>query len=80
MYRRSDLSKIKLHNHNFEDNERDPDIKNPVAVTWEISFEQIRKNDHLAAELLSLMSVLDRQAFPKSLLSSDKEEVVLEKP
>ena len=35
MYRRSDSSKTKLLGHNFEDNERDPDIKNPVAVTWE---------------------------------------------
>ena len=79
MYRGNDLSKIRLLSENFEDEERHPDSKNPVAVTWAISFEQIRENDHCAAELLSLMSVLDRQAIPKSLLSSDKEEVVLEK-
>ena len=79
MYRGSDSSKIKLLSQNFEDDERDPDSKNPVAVTWAISFDQIRKNNPLAAELLSLMSVLDRQGVPKSLLSPDKEEVELEK-
>ena len=79
MYHGSDSSRIKLLSQDFEDIERHPDSKNPVAVTWAISFEQIRKNDHRAAELLSLMSVLDRQTIPKALLSSDKEEVELEK-
>ena len=78
-YRGSDSSKIKLLSQDFEDDERDPDSKNPVAVTWTISFEHIRKNDPQAAELLSLMSVFDRQAIPKSLLSSDIEEVEPEK-
>ena len=78
MYRGSDSAKMKLLSQNFEDVERDPESKNPVAVTWAISFEQIKRNDHRAAELLSLMSVLDRQAIPKSLLSSNIEEVELE--
>ena len=77
-YRGSDWSKIRLLSQNFEDSERDPDIKNPVAVTWMISFEQIKNNDPRAAELLSLMSVLDRQAIPKSLLLSDIEELDLD--
>ena len=79
MYDGRDTCKIRLLSENFEDEERHPDSKKPVATTWAISFEQIRKNDHQAAGLLALMSVLDRQAIPKSLLSSDKEEVVLEK-
>ena len=77
-YRGSDSAKIKLLSQNFEDHERDPDGKNPVAVTWTISFEQIRRNDHRAAELLSLMSVLDSQAIPKPLLSSNIEKVELD--
>ena len=79
MCRGSDSSKINLLSQKFEDNERDPAIKNPVAVTFAISFEQIRKNDRRAAELLSLMSVLDRQTVPKQLLSSITDEVELEK-
>ena len=79
MYHASDASKIKLLSQNFEDNERHADSKNPVAVTWAITFDLIRKNNPHAAELLSLMSMLDRQAIPKSLLSADKEEVELEK-
>lgn len=50
-----------------------------MSVTWVISLEQIRRNNHRAADLLSLMSVLDKQAFPRSLLFSDAEEVELEK-
>lgn len=41
-------------------------------------LNKAKRNDQRAAELLSLMSVLDRQAIPKSLLSSDIEEVKLE--
>ena len=78
-YHISDSAKIKLLSQNFGDNERDPDSKNPVAVTWVISFEQIRKNDHKAAEMLSLMSVFDGQAIPKSLLSSNTEAVEFDK-
>ncbi|MCJ1271298.1 hypothetical protein MMC22_011198 [Lobaria immixta] len=78
-YRGSDSSKIKLLSQNFEDNDRDLESKNPVAVTWAISFEQIKRNNCRAAELLSLMSVFDREAIPKSLLMSDIEEVELEK-
>lgn len=78
-YRESDSSKIKLLSQNFEDDERDLDMKNPVAVTWAISFEQIKRNDPQAAELLSFMSIFDKQAIPRQLLSSNREEVELEK-
>ena len=80
MYHGSNASKIKLRTQDFEDNERHPDSKNPVAVTWAIIFDHIRSNDHRTAELLSLMSVLDRQAIPKSLLSSNKKMWNLRKP
>ena len=79
MYRESDSTRIELLGQNFEDVERDPESRNPVAVTWAISFEQIRKNDPQAAELLSLMSVLNRQGIPKSLLSLDHEGMNLER-
>ena len=64
-YRGSDWSKVKLLSQNFEDSERDLDIKNSVAVTWTRSFEQIKNNNPRAAELLSLMSMPHLQAIPK---------------
>ncbi|KAI4134497.1 MAG: hypothetical protein LQ347_001477 [Umbilicaria vellea] len=47
---------------------RDPSMPNSVLLTWHISFDQIRESSPPAAELLSLMSVLDRQGIPEFLL------------
>ena len=41
MYRESDLPEIKLLSQDFEELERDPDSKNPVAVTWEIFYAHL---------------------------------------
>jgi hypothetical protein len=43
----------------FEDDGRYCNIKNPVATTWLISFEQIRRHDPLAAEFLSFIACID---------------------
>lgn len=50
---------------------RDPSIPSSVLLTWYISFEQISQENRLAAELLSLMSVLDRQGIPQYLLRDE---------
>lgn len=42
--------------------------QDPVAITWRISFDQIRGRDELAAEYLSSMACLFHQNIPKSLL------------
>ena len=52
----------------FEDEGRYRDIKNPIATTWLISFEQIRTRDLLAAEYLSFMSCVNAKDIPQSLL------------
>ncbi|OCK73868.1 hypothetical protein K432DRAFT_472063, partial [Lepidopterella palustris CBS 459.81] len=59
---------IEVLSKDFEDEGRYRDLKNPVATTWLISFEQIRHRDPLAAEYLSYMSCLDANRIPKSLL------------
>jgi tetratricopeptide (TPR) repeat protein len=68
IYNESESSRIELLSEDFEDLARDPDTKNPVAATWEISFGQIRQSDILAADLLSFMACLDRQDIPVGLL------------
>ncbi|KAH6722574.1 hypothetical protein BKA61DRAFT_667311 [Leptodontidium sp. MPI-SDFR-AT-0119] len=55
------------------DHRRYPGISNAVFTTWAISFEQIRNQRPSSAEMLSLMSVLDRHRIPESLLVSYKE-------
>jgi len=47
---------IDLLSEDFEDNGRYHNVKNPVATTWLISFEQIRRRDPLAAEYLSFIA------------------------
>ena len=70
-YDQSDNAKIQLLSEEFEDEMRDKDIKNPVAATFAISFQQIRKSNSQAANILSMMSMLDAQAIPTSLLPLD---------
>ena len=59
---------IDLLSEEFEDNGRYRNVKNPVATTWLISFEQIRHRDPLAAEYLSFMACIDSRDIPQSLL------------
>jgi tetratricopeptide (TPR) repeat protein len=59
---------IELLSSEFEDDWRYQSIKNPVATTWLISFEQIRHRDPLAADYLSFMACVDRKGIPQWLL------------
>ncbi|KIN03538.1 hypothetical protein OIDMADRAFT_177691 [Oidiodendron maius Zn] len=59
---------IDLLSEGFEDDGRYHDMKNPVATAWLISFEQIRRCDPLAAELLSFIACIDPKDVPRSLL------------
>jgi tetratricopeptide (TPR) repeat protein len=59
---------INLLSEEFEDDGRYRDVKDPVATTWLISFEQIRRRDPLAAEYLSFMACVDPRDIPQSLL------------
>lgn len=59
---------IDILSEEFEDEGRYEDIKNPIATTWLISFEQIRTRDALAAEYLSFMSCVDAKDISQSLL------------
>jgi tetratricopeptide (TPR) repeat protein len=69
---------IELLSEEFEDDGRYDNIKNPVATTWLISFEQIRHRDPLAANYLSFMACIDAKDIPQSLLpagASRKKEI-----
>jgi NB-ARC domain len=59
---------IDLLSEEFEDDRRYHNMKNPVATTWLISFEQVRHRDPLAADLLSFMACVDPKNVPQSLL------------
>lgn len=61
-------SVVELLSEDFEDDSRYPSVKNPVAMTWLISFEQIRRRDPLVADQLLFMACIDRKDIPQSLL------------
>ena len=52
----------------LDDSRRDEDSINSVFRSWKLSFEQISKQKPRAAELLSLLGMLDRQSIPKWLV------------
>jgi tetratricopeptide (TPR) repeat protein len=69
---------LDLLSEDFEDDGRYHNAKNPVATTWLISFEQIRRRDSLASEYLSFLACLDPKNIPQSLLPlgpSRKKEI-----
>jgi tetratricopeptide (TPR) repeat protein len=67
-YRQSDSRKTSLLNREAGHLRRDGAASNSVLITWQISFDHIRKTRQSAADLLSLMSFFDRQGIQEALL------------
>jgi hypothetical protein len=68
LWKEKELDVIDLLSEDFEDGGRYQNVKNPIATTWFISFEQIRRLNPLAAEYLSFMCCIDPRDIPPSLL------------
>ena len=67
-FRKSDKQKTSLLNHKAGQLRRDPEAKNSILITWQISFDFLRDNLRSAADLLSLMSFFDQRGIPEDLL------------
>ena len=59
---------VELLSQDFEDDWRYKETKNPVAITWLVSFNQVQGLNPLAADYLSFMSCIDPRSIPQSLL------------
>jgi tetratricopeptide (TPR) repeat protein len=57
-----------LNSKDARDMRRDASVSSAVITTWQLSFEQIRKTRPDAADLLSLMTMFDRQGIPEHIL------------
>lgn len=55
---------------------RDPEIKNSIIQTWMLSFVRIQEQNPKAADILSLMAVLDRQGVPIDLLRKEGDSKI----
>ncbi|KAL5371985.1 hypothetical protein DPSP01_013848 [Paraphaeosphaeria sporulosa] len=74
-YRQSDSGATSLLNRVVGNLRRDEEAINPILITWQISFDHVRRSRQSAADLLSLMSFFDRQGIPEALLSSEDSKV-----
>ncbi|KAF2181607.1 kinesin light chain 1 [Zopfia rhizophila CBS 207.26] len=74
-YRNSEREAINLLSEEFEDQGRYRETKNPVATTWYISFEQIRKQNELGADYLSFMACTANNDIPASMLLANGSQV-----
>lgn len=68
LYQQDERSQYRLLNEEHGDLRRNPGVPNSVIRTWQISFDQIKRSQPRAAELLSFMAMLDRQGIPEFLL------------
>ena len=59
---------VSLMSREFHDKTRYRGSQNAVATTWLVSFDQIRRSDSNAAELLSFLSCIEPKAIPQSIL------------
>ncbi|KAI4205835.1 MAG: hypothetical protein LQ350_000020 [Teloschistes chrysophthalmus] len=67
-FRKSDRKKTSLLDYEGGQLRRDWEARNSIIITWQISFEYVRRNWPSAADLLSPMSSFDRQRIPESLV------------
>ena len=68
LFRKGEADIPNLLESSIDDPGRDRETSNSVFHTWKLSFDQISKQSPSAADMLSLMAVLDRQAIPEELL------------
>ena len=72
----SDILVEELLESHMDDPTRDRETSNSIFKTWMLSFEQISKHNSRAAEILSVMAMLDRQGISQALLRKDSESLL----
>ena len=68
LLRRADQETVSLMSREFYDGTRYRGSQNAVATTWLVSFDQIRKSDSAAADLLAFLSCIEPKEIPQSIL------------
>lgn len=74
----SDRQKSSLLRHDGGDIRRHENMSNSIAVTWQVTFDQILLENPAAANLLSLLSCFQPQNIPQHMLSRYNEGLVSE--
>ncbi|KAG7423139.1 Nephrocystin-3 [Fusarium oxysporum f. sp. raphani] len=68
LFENTDRDRIELLSAEFQDDMRYGESQDPVATTWFISFNQIRKADELASRILVFLAFVEPKAVPQSML------------
>lgn len=74
LLRSTEQNIVSLLSREFRDDTRYKNSKNFVAATWLVSFDQIRRSDSVAADLLSFLSCIEHKAIPRSIIPSAEPE------
>jgi tetratricopeptide (TPR) repeat protein len=75
LLRSTEQDMVALMSREFRDDTRYHGSANAVAMTWVVSFSQIRERDTAAADLLAFMSCVEWKAIPRSLLPKTQTEI-----
>jgi tetratricopeptide (TPR) repeat protein len=73
-FQKNEKQQTSLLNYEAGHLRRDPEAKNSIIITWQISFDEIREKWPSSADLLSLMSYFDRQGIPEDVLKVQLRE------
>ena len=73
-FQKNEKQQTSLLNYEAGHLRRDPEAKNSIIITWQISFNEIREKWPSSADLLSLMSYFDRQGIPEDVLKVQLRE------
>ena len=65
-----------LLSEDLGDFRRDSQSHNSIIKTWKITFDLINKQNTRAAEILSLMAILDRQGIIESLIKDASDRII----
>ncbi|SPJ84212.1 related to TPR repeat [Fusarium torulosum] len=68
VFENTDRDRTELLSAEFQDDTRYEQSQDPVATTWFISFNQIRKADELASRILMFLAYIEPKAVPQSML------------
>ncbi|KAF9767582.1 hypothetical protein IL306_015229, partial [Fusarium sp. DS 682] len=74
LFENTDRDRIELLSAEFQDDTRYEQSQDPVATTWFISFNQIRKADELASRVLMFLAYVEPKAVPQSMLPEGESQ------
>lgn len=74
LYRGSESTRIRLLGQRFNYHGREARPLESVVTTWWVSFNYIKTENPRSAEILSMISFIDQQGIPFSLLIADEED------